>query len=214
MNSLPESSCFPSFDQPIADQRGLGKALLLAIDDNVVEEVFRLAPQIDHLDRHRTRDSGDTPLILAARRDLPPAAVKLLLGRSDATLRAADGSTALILAAWGIKHYSAELVSLLLPHSDPLALRDENGLGTGSSALNCAIFCKNRASIAMLLPRSDLAQIDRMGMTPLEQAIDCNSIEVVDMIRAEMARREALALAAEISTAAGLAQVKALPRRL
>lgn len=215
MNKRPLSSAShsPSRQQD-EELRRLQKALFRAIEDRDADEVIRLAPKIDDLDAMRVSYSDDTPLLLAARRDLAPRALKILLARSDPTLRSTDGSTPLAFAAWGSEAHSAELVRLLLPCCDPLALRDENGQGAGNSALHCAIFCKNREIIAMLLPVSDLAQIDRMGMTPLDQALDSHSEAIADMIRAEAARRDALALAAEISSARGLPDARIPAPRL
>lgn len=214
MNIFPKSTASSISDHRKEEQRRLGRALFQAIEDRDADEVIRLAPQIDDLDAQRISHSGDTPLICAARRDLAPQAVKVLLARSNPKLRAADGSTALLFAAWGSESHSAELVRLLLPHCDPLALREEDVLGVGNSALHCAIFCRNREIIEMLLPVSDLAQIDRMGMTPLEQALDSHSQAAADMILAEVARREALALAAEISMATGVPQARNASPRL
>lgn len=215
MKKLPSSSSAhgPSRQQD-EELRRLQKALFRAIDDRDADEVIRLAPKIDDLDALRVSYSGDTPLLFAARRDLAPRALKILLARSDPTLRSASGSTALALAAWGNEEHSAQLVRLLLPHCDPLALRDEDGQGAGDSALRCAIFCKNLKSIAMLLPVSDLAQIDRMGMTPLDQALYSRSQAIADMIRAEAAHRDAVALADEISSPAGSPEARSPSPRL
>lgn len=177
--------------QSEADQRRLADALFKAIELWDVDKAIQLASQIHGLDSHRRPSSGDTPLLWAARCDFPVDGASFLLSLSDPLLTAWDGCSALILAALGDEPHSPDLVSLLLPASDPLALTD----GT-QSALHCAIQNGHLEIIAVLLPHSDLAQLDMKGKTPLERARQSQSGDVADLILGEMARREAAELAA------------------
>lgn len=52
------------------------------------------------------------------------------------------------------------------------------------------------------------------GKTPLERARQSQSSDVADLILGEMARREALLLAAEIPTAPGLSEARNASSRL
>lgn len=172
--------------------------LFLAIKLCDADAVIRFAAKVDDLDRHFDKDFADRPLMLAARYDLPVAGFKALLARSNPRLASADGVTPLIFAAWGNKPHSAELVRLLLPLSDPLALK----MGA-DSALAHAIAVQNIAvqnkfpteAISLLLPASDLEQLNSDGLAPLEQARQANLDDVVLLILGEMARREAEAIA-------------------
>lgn len=176
-----------------ASQNRLADDLFDAIMRWDVDEVVCLASQMDCLDSHRRPSHGDTPLLFAARCDLPVAGVSFLLSRSDPLLTAWDGASALLLAAMGDSPHSPSLVSLLLPVSDPLALAD----GT-ESALLCSLRDCHLEIMAILLPHSDLAQRDHNGNTPLEKARKSRCAEgdeAADLILGEMARRESEAIA-------------------
>lgn len=172
--------------------------LFFAIKLRDADAVIRFAAKVDDLDRHFDKDFADRPLMLAARYDLPVAGFKALLARSNPRLASADGVTPLIFAAWGNKPHSVELVRLLLPLSDPLALK----MGA-DSALAHAIAVQNIAAqtkypteaISLLLPASDLEQLNSDGLAPLAQAREGNLDDVADLILGEMARREAEAIA-------------------
>lgn len=201
-----------------AAQCRLAASLFQAIYHINVSEVFRLAPLIEELDLHTYDDAlGESPLLFAARHDLPISVFELLLPRSDPRKKNADNATALILAAWGSQPHTPDLIRLLLPLSDPMAVR--NG---GSSALHSAIEATgarfsdaSAESISLLLPTSDLEQRNYDGRTPLELA-RVRSESAANLVLGEMARREAIALAVEISTAAAVSPAArgGLPPRL
>lgn len=178
-------------------QCSLAKDLFLAIEEGNGQGALRLANKICHLDGHRN-ERDETPLIFAGRHDLEPEAMAYLLSRSNPLLQSSDGFTALIFAAWGRASHSSELVSLLLPASDPLALSFRN-----DSALRYAIVAEQSRSVELLLPVSDLAQLDSSGQTPMARAMGLSDTEsrnrIVRLIQAEMAQREALAIAAGAS---------------
>lgn len=199
--------------------------LFAAIRDGNAADVIRLAPLVDDLDSHLDKTHNERPLMLAARYDMPVAGFQALLARSNPRLTNADGVTALMLAAWGTRPHSVDLTRLLLPRSDPLALTDPLPLSDplaifgANSALCYAIraYCNDQHStdaISLLLPVSNLAQRDMEGHDSLDQARLANSDVVVELILGEMARREALALAAEISTAPGLSEARNASPRL
>lgn len=182
-------------DQPPAakSQDEHAADLFLAIKLHDADAVIRFAAKVDDLDRHFDKDFADRPLMLAARYDLPVAGFRALLARSNPRLASADGVTPLIFAAWGNKPHNVELVRLLLPLSDPLALK----MGA-DSALAHAIAVQNKfptEAISLLLPASDLEQLNSDGLAPLEQARQANLDDVVQLILGEMARREAEAIA-------------------
>ena len=197
---------------PSAAQCRLARLLFVAIEHHNLNEVFRLAPLIEELDRHTNDFLDETPLLHAARQDLSCSAFKLLLARSDPRKKNSDNATALILAAWGHQPHTAELVRLLLPLSDPLAPKKDGG-----SALHCAIevadvllAAGNAESLPLLLPTSDLTQRNHDGLTPLEFAQHASE-RAVTLILGEMARRDAL----DISRASAPAVAGgALARRL
>ena len=185
----------PSVNISGADcQKKIVRDLFAAIKSCDVPTVIRLAPSIDDLDSHFDEYSNERPLLLAARHDLPVAAFQVLLKRSNPRLAGAGGATPLILAAGGIEPCSADLVRLLLPLSDPLAL-----WGT-TDALRYAIkaYSHSAASteiISLLLPVSDLTKTDMTGSAPLTYARRANLDQVPELILGEMARRESEAIA-------------------
>lgn len=204
------SKASPENQPPAAKtQAEYAAQLFWAIKSRDADAVIRFAAKVDDLDSHFEGDCAERPLTLAARYDLPVAALEVLLARSNPRLADAEGCTPLIFAAWGDKPHSSELVRLLLPASDPLALRK----GT-DSALCFAIRVQCSKTISLLLPVSDLGQRNMNGRTPLEQARQAGKDEVVKLILGEMARREALVLAAEISTAPGLSEALSASPRL
>lgn len=196
------------------DQNEYAVNLFLAIRNCDVGAVIRWARRVDDLDSHLEKRFKERPLMLAARYDLPVAALQVLLERSNPRLANADGCTPLILAAWGDKPHSPELVRLLLAASDPLALMNgaDSALCYAISVHESGNLCTK--SISLLLPASDLDQRNLNGLTPLEQARRACQDEVVALILGEMARREALVLAAEISTALGLSEARNASPRL
>lgn len=186
--------CSSDLFSTAASQKSLVTDLFTAIRYRKVADVIRLAPLVDDLDSHLDNNYNERPLMLAARHDLPVAALRPLLARSNARLTNADGATPLMLAAWGALPYSADLARLLLPVSDPLALCGKN------SALRYAIraYCSDQHStdtISLLLPVSDLAQKDMEGLDPLAQARRADLDQVAKLILGEMARRDAEAIA-------------------
>lgn len=177
-------------DKKPLNQDSLATDLFRAMKEFDVGETLRLAPLIEELDSHSYCSYEESPLVFAARHDLPLKVFDVLLPRSNPKKRNADGATALILAAWGRKHYSADIARLLLPVSDPLALMFET-----DSALHCAVASLNLETVALLLPHSDLDQRDRGARTALECAIESDGssgLAVANLIREEMARRESM----------------------
>ena len=167
--------------------------LFLAIKLHDADAVIRLAAKVDDLDSHF--EDWNSPLMVAARYDLPLAGLSVLLARSNPLLTRPDGLTSLMLVASGNGAHTAELARLLLPVSDPLALT----LG-GNSALHYAIMALGFGSqsietISLLLPVSDLAQKNSEGLTPLARARRANRNDAASLILGEMARREAEAIA-------------------
>lgn len=177
-------------------QRSFALDLFSAIENGNGPAVLRAASKISDLDAH-SNEWDETPLIFACRRDLQPEEVAYLLSRSNALRQSAQGFTALILAAWGRLSHSSDLVRLLLPASNPLALTIRN-----NSALRHAIASAHSPSVELLLPVSDLTQLDSSGRAPIAQAKALMDIEsrdsIVGLILAETARREALLIAAGI----------------
>ena len=177
-------------------QRDLAQALFTAILYGKSQEVLRVAHQIRSLDSHRDSTYGETPLILASRCDLKLDAFEALLARSNPLLANEDGETALMLVAWGTEAHSFASVQLLLPLSDPLAARFD-----GATALHFAIYARQPETVALLLPLSDLQQRNASGRLPLEEALASISApgdaceNIANLIRGEMARREAAELA-------------------
>lgn len=188
------------------EQRALADSLFAAIDQRDGEAVILLAPLIDNLDSHRQAFTGDHPLAFAMRRALPLDVIAPLIIKSDPRLRDSRGYTPLMIACWGQAfaseeqpaQYFVDLIGLLLPRSDPLALNFR-----GNSALHCAIFARSPQGVALVLPASDLSQTDSSGLTPIEQAredaADPLRDAIVDLILAEMRSRE---LAAIVSASA------------
>ena len=185
----------PSVNISVADcQKKIVRDLFSAIKSRDVQAVIRLTPGIDDLDSHFDEDCNERPLLLAARYDLPVAAFQVLLERSNPQLAGANGATPLILVACGTEPYSADLMRLLLPLSDPRALCGAN------SALRHAINAYSYSAgsteiISLLLPVSDLTQMDMDGRAPLAQARRVNLGKDAELILGEMARRESEELA-------------------
>lgn len=183
----------------LADDSGqpdLARALFTAILYGRSQEVLRLAHQIRSLDSHRDSTYCETPLILASRCDLELDVLEALLARSNPLLANEDGETALMLVAWGNQEHSFASVQLLLPLSDPLAARFD-----GATALHFAIYARQPETVALLLPLSDLQQRNASGRLPLEEALASIAApgdageNIANLIRGEMARREAAELA-------------------
>lgn len=192
-----------SDNQPLNQSR-LAADLFLAMGKADIGEILRLAPLIHELDSHVHGASEESPLLVAARHDLPLEVFELLLPRSNPKKTNAEGATALILAAWGAEADSAEIVRLLLPVSDPLAAMH----GT-ESALHCALSSGILESVAALLPHSDLEQRNGDDETPLENAIDISGsfgAAAANLIREELARRESQELSLSASIAESSAQ--------
>lgn len=177
-------------------QRSFAHDLFSAIEDCNGPAVLRAASKISDLDAH-SNERDETPLIFACRHDLRPKEIAYLLSRSNALRQNTEGFTALIFAAWGRLSHSSDLVSLLLPASNPLALTVRN-----NSALHYAIASAHSPNVELLLPVSDLTRLDRSGRAPIAQAKALMDIEsrdsIVGLILAETARREALLIAAGI----------------
>lgn len=166
------------------------QALFLAIGSADSEAVIRLARSLIDLDLHKHGDFDDSPLIFAARVDLPLEPFQVLLERSNPLRSNSNGRSALMFAAMGREPHSPDLVRLLLPLSDPRAvdINGENALYFAIRAHAAHGLC--RETIRALLPVSDLAQ-QKNGWTPLEHARARESDEAADLILSEIARREA-----------------------
>ena len=189
----------PSDQGPRGEQRSLAVDLFTAIRCGDNQSVIELATKIHHLDSHIEPDCGGTPLLEAARCGV--SAFRALLSLSDPLLRTVYGASALFLAARGSDPFSTDRTRLLLPLSDPLAitLGDDNAL---HGAIETHAF--NRVSLAtieLLLPVSDLAQVNRGGMTPLAFARRRGCDDAAELILHEEARREAAELALSVLAA-------------
>ena len=186
-------------------QRVQAEALFSAIRSGNCEAVVRLVPTVLDLDAHTDGHNNDTPLVFAARFDLPLSGFKALLERSDARHANSHGRTALMFAAWGAEPHSPQMVRLLLPVSNPQAVDSDS-----RSALHFGIRRGVNKDVfgeifAMLLPVSDLEQADCHGRSPLACARAQNFNEAVQLILAEMARRESTLLAKSTLQANGSA---------
>lgn len=159
------------------------------------EAVILLAPRVIDLDFHRDQGFDESPLMLAARKDLPLIAFKALLERSDPRQRSPYGQSALMLAATGRLPHSPDLVRLLLPLSDPLAVDCEDDTALCSSIKHHAAFGQSSEIIALLLPVSDLNREDANGWTPLALAREVRCGDAIDLILREISRRESQELA-------------------
>lgn len=193
---------------PDGAQRLLATSLFRAIREWNLDEVFRLTPLIEDLDSHDYYDLQESPLLFAARQDLPCSAFELLLPRSNPLKKNTDNTTALMLAAWGNELHTPDLIGLLLPLSDPLArgkgggtalhFSIEAGEGIGEGVSSDA----NARGTSLLLPFSDLEQRNIEGLTPLELARKRNE-RAVNLILGEMARRDALEISMGLAAPAG-----------
>lgn len=173
------------------DQHSLAAHLFKAIRSRDNSAVIRLAPEIHSLDGHLDPEYSETPLASAARHDLSAKAIGALLPRSDPLLKGFGGSTPLILVSHGSAPDSAEVARLLLPVSDPLAVRDD-----GCSALDIAIFACNADIVSLLLPVSDLSCRGSGKGSTLDQTTRWSNKDVASLVRGEMARRESIELSA------------------
>ena len=178
-------------DSSDAEQRILVSKLFNAISSHDNRAAIQLAPKIHRLDDYSDPRYCETPLVAAARYDASVECMQILLPLSDPLRRGFQKTTPLILAAHGAAAHSAELVRLLLPVSDPLATRID-----GTTALHCAINSKQEEIVALLLPHSDLQHRSSSGRSILDHAKSVNST-FANLVLAEMARRESLAIAQE-----------------
>lgn len=182
----------------VGHQRALAKTLFKAIHSRDNAAAIQLAPRIHDLDFHRDLIYGETPLILASRYDLSLKVFQELLPSSNPLLKGFEGVTALILAAYGSRSHSSEVVRLLLPGSNPRQTQDN-----GASALHIAALRGPLEIVAMLLPISDFLLPDKFGLSPLDHArVRGGDLGkgIEDLIVAEMARREAAEIASVIGS--------------
>lgn len=203
------SDSFDCPNPPSQEEQEQAQALFAAIANREWKEVARLALGGTNLDDHKHGPYDDTPLILAARLNAPIAALQALLERSDPLQSNSNGRTALIFAASGGKPHSPDMVRLLLPSSNPLAL-DIGKSSALSHAVRAHAYRDASQVIELLLPVSDLAQENSNHQTPLELARmeDCD--DVVALILSEMARRESLELGRSVGNA--LQKKSSVPR--
>lgn len=194
-SSLPKKNIA---QKPTAAQCMLASALFQAIERRDADKAVQLARWVERLDDHAESRNCDSPLLSAARHShgLPMKVFEALLPRSNPRKRNIEGQTALMFAAAGNHAHTQDLIRLLLPLSDPMALTRG-----GASALDCSMGLPgfwparvNLDNIALLLPTADLEQRNALGQTPLERARATGSQDLLNLILSEMSRREALSI--------------------
>lgn len=189
-SSLPKKNIA---QKPTAAQCMLASALFQAIERRDADKAVQLARWVERLDDHAESRNCDSPLLSAARHShgLPMKVFEALLPRSNPRKRNIEGQTALMFAAAGNHAHTQDLIRLLLPLSDPMALTRG-----GASALDCSMWPArvNLDNIALLLPTADLEQRNALGQTPLERARATGSQDLLNLILSEMSRREALSI--------------------
>jgi ankyrin repeat protein len=170
-------------------------ALMIAADKKNAEAVRLLVAEGAACAPNARNVSGETALMLAAKNGATHC-VELLAPLSDPEAKNDLGYFALLLAAAN-GHSSCVEALLAIAPSTALLANDE-----GETPLMRAIACRDQAGVRALLPLSDLDARNSEGNGVVEAAQKRGSPVMSEMVAAEIARRERLALFAAVEAGA------------